>query len=114
MMWCERCAEAVDPNIMYDYLPHWELGEENHWEQLDVCRCPNCGSVICDEPGSCEVTGEPCDPNKHLSVDMYSLFGQYLEPAIDGIESMLKGRGYNYTRFKIADFITEWMEDYVN
>lgn len=114
MLWCERCAEAVDPLVARDYMPHWELGEQNHWESLDVCRCPNCLSFLVDEPGSCDITGEPCDPNKNLSVEMYDLFSDYLAPALTQIGEVLEKMGYSFTRFKLAEFAGEWMEDYVN
>lgn len=110
-MWCKRCKEDVEPIVQIDFLPHYEL-DGNIYEQQEVCRCPVCYSVV-EDAGRCTITGDPCDPDRNFSEEMYGLFGDYLEPALARIGELLEKQGYNFTRFKVAGLAEEWLEDYV-
>lgn len=112
MMWCKKCREAVDPIERKDIIPHWELDDGNILETTVVYRCPCCLSVV-EDAGRCEITDEPCDPDKNLSEEMFALFGDYLEPALVTIGEHLTKMGYNFSKFKIAGLAEDWLDDYV-
>lgn len=66
-LWCERCGavEAI-PDVIQE--PHFEV-DTREYETTGVLRCPECGAVLYEDPGTCELCGEWCAPDVELCED---------------------------------------------
>lgn len=63
-LWCDRCHEAVEPEVHREYdIPNANVGG---YEVEELYICPICGSEVYQDPGTCVICGEPIDPDSEL------------------------------------------------
>ncbi|MGF6376877.1 uncharacterized protein with PIN domain [Clostridiales Family XIII bacterium PM5-7] len=64
MMWCERCSEAIESVIYHEYdIPDVNVGG---YRKDAFEKCPECGSVVFDEPSCCVMCKRPIAPDLNL------------------------------------------------
>lgn len=63
-LWCDRCHEAVEPEVHREYeIPDANVGG---YEVEEIYTCPICGSEVYQDPGECVICGENIKPDESL------------------------------------------------